>query len=93
MRLPWSSWRQGSSSCTWSLPPKNGQGPVVSRGTAGGLKASGRAAFLDQAEPAVEHAVVLRPIDPGVLMRMVIFLQIVAIIAFTNSAPLSVRKH
>ena len=34
----------------------------------GGLKASGHAAFLDQAEPELDHAVVLRPVDPRVLM-------------------------
>ena len=34
----------------------------------GGLKASGHAAFLDQAEPALDHSVVFRPFDPRVLM-------------------------
>ena len=34
----------------------------------GGLKASGHAPFLDQAEPALDHAVVLRLVNPRVLM-------------------------
>ena len=34
----------------------------------GGLKASGHAVFLDQAEPALDHVIVLRSVDPRVLM-------------------------
>ena len=34
----------------------------------GGLKASGHSAFLDQAESAFDHAVVLRPVHPRELM-------------------------
>ena len=34
----------------------------------GVLRASGHAAFLNQSEPAIDHAVVHRPVDPRVLM-------------------------
>ena len=50
------------------------------------IKANSDADFLPQAEPAVDHSIVLPIIDPRVL-------QIIANVSFTNLASYLFRKH